>query len=182
MQVMTFGACCSPRCAQYVKNLNAERHAGQYPAAAKVIVKNHYVDDVLASTETEEEMIQLAQGVRHVHAKAGFEMRNWISNSPTVLAALQKERVDEKSLNLGSELATEKDLGMWWCTETDTLTFKLSPKHDVDLLSGKRRPTKREVLRTLMAIFDSPARIAFTLADIPQGPVARDLAFGSRLG
>ncbi|XP_055622773.1 uncharacterized protein LOC129766279 [Toxorhynchites rutilus septentrionalis] len=154
MQVMTFGACCSPSCAQYIKNMNAEKHAGQYPAAAKAIIKNHYVDDMLASTETEDEAIQLARDVRHVHAQAGFEMRNWISNSPAVLTALHNESIDDKSLNLGSELATEKILGMWWCTAMDILTFKLSPKHDNVLLSGKRRPTKREVLRTLMAIFD----------------------------
>ncbi|XP_062702228.1 uncharacterized protein LOC134285471 [Aedes albopictus] len=154
MQVMTFGACCSPSCAQYVKNLNAEKHTGEYPEAATAIIKCHYVDDMLVSTETEDEAVQLAQDVRHVHAQAGFEMRNWISNSPAVLNALHNERIDEKSLNLGSELATEKVLGMWWCTKTDALTFKLSQKHDADLLSGTRRPTKREVLRTLMAIFD----------------------------
>ncbi|XP_062557546.1 uncharacterized protein LOC134222411 [Armigeres subalbatus] len=154
MQVMTFGACCSPSIAQYVKNINAEKYAGKFPAATKVIIKSHYLDDMLASTETEYEAIKLAQEVRHVHAQAGFELRNWISNSPTVINALQDERVDERGLNLGSELATEKVLGMWWCTTTDTLTFKLSPKHEADLLTGKRKPTKREVLRTLMTIFD----------------------------
>ncbi|XP_055539757.1 uncharacterized protein LOC129726738 [Wyeomyia smithii] len=154
MRVMTFGASCSPSCAQYVKNLNAENHRGQYPAAVNAIIKNHYVDDMLVSTETEEEAILLARQVRHVHAQAGFELRNWISNSAAVLSALQNEGACEKNLNLGSELATEKVLGMWWCTATDTLTYKLSPKHDTELLSGKRRPTKREVLSTLMAIFD----------------------------
>lgn len=154
MQVMTFGACCSPSSAQYVKNLNAEKHAGKYPMAARAIIRNHYVDDMLSSMETEDEAIQLALEVRHVHSRAGFEIRNWISNSPTVLNALEKGQVDEKSLNLGAELATEKVLGLWWCTASDTLTFKLSSKHDADLLSGKRRPTKREVLRTLMSIFD----------------------------
>ncbi|XP_055547019.1 uncharacterized protein LOC129731215 isoform X2 [Wyeomyia smithii] len=103
---------------------------------------------MLVSTETENEAIRLAQEVRHVQAKAGFQMGSWVSNSSAVLAALQKERIDEKSLNLGSELATEKVLGMWWQTATDELTFKLSPKHDIGLLSGERRPTKREVLRT----------------------------------
>ncbi|XP_053690797.1 uncharacterized protein LOC128739342 [Sabethes cyaneus] len=154
MRVMTFGASCSPSCAQYVKNQNAENHRGQYPAAVNAIIKNHYVDDMLASTETEEEAFLLAQQVHHVHAQAGFEMRNWMSNSTAVVSALQNERTDVKNLNLGSELATEKVLGMWWCTTTDMLMYKLSSKHDVELLSGKRRPTKREVLRTLMAIFD----------------------------
>ncbi|XP_055522508.1 uncharacterized protein LOC129716699 [Wyeomyia smithii] len=154
MQVMTFGACCSPSWAQYVKNLNAEKHAGEYPAAATAIVQNHYVDDMLVSAETENEAIRLAQEVRHVQAKGGFQMGSWVSNSSAVLAALQKERIDEKSPNLGSELATEKVSGMWWQTATDERTFKLSPMHDIGLLSGDRRSTKREVLRTLMAIYD----------------------------
>ncbi|XP_062538374.1 uncharacterized protein LOC134206663 [Armigeres subalbatus] len=55
---------------------------------------------------------------------------------------------------MGSELATEKVLGMWWCTDTDTFTYKLSRKHDPELLTGARKPSKREVLRTLMSIFD----------------------------
>ncbi|XP_055543571.1 uncharacterized protein LOC129729114 [Wyeomyia smithii] len=43
---------------------------------------------------------------------------------------------------------------MWWCTLTDTFTYKLSSKHDRDLLERQRKPTKRKVLRTLMAVFD----------------------------
>ncbi|XP_062715630.1 uncharacterized protein LOC134291645 [Aedes albopictus] len=154
MQVMTFGASCSPSCAQYAKNLNAKEFEGEYPEAADAITKKHYVDDMLASVETENEAIKLALDVRHVHAQAGYEMRNWLSNSPIVLNALNADQDHEKSLNLNSELATEKILGMWWCTSTDTFTYKLSPKHDIELLSGKRSPTKREMLRTLMAIFD----------------------------
>ncbi|XP_062556768.1 uncharacterized protein LOC134221595 [Armigeres subalbatus] len=57
-------------------------------------------------------------------------------------------------------MPTEKVLGMWWNTTTDTFTFKLSPKHNVELLSGVRIPTKREVLRTLMAIYDPVGLIA----------------------
>lgn len=57
-------------------------------------------------------------------------------------------------MSLGTEMATEKVLGMWWCTVSDTFTFKLSPRHDRNLLSGNRIPTKREVLRTLMTIYD----------------------------
>ncbi|XP_062556742.1 uncharacterized protein LOC134221567 [Armigeres subalbatus] len=154
MQVMTFGASCSPSCAQYAKNLNAKEHEGQFAAAAEAITKKHYVDDMLASVETEDEAIKLALDVRYVHAQAGYEMRNWLSNSPIVLKALGVDSTGEMSLNITSEVATEKILGMWWCTTTDTFTYKLSPKHDRMLLAGMRKPTKREMLRTLMAIFD----------------------------
>ncbi|XP_055612831.1 uncharacterized protein LOC129759412, partial [Uranotaenia lowii] len=154
MQVMTFGASCSPSCAQFVKNLNAEKYESQYPRAAAVIKNNHYVDDMLLSVESEQEASQLAQDVHFIHAQAGFEMRNWLSNSPTVLAALNGSSLQGKSLNFEDELSTEKVLGMWWCTAADCFTYKLSPKHEEDLLAGRRVPTKREVLRTLVAIFD----------------------------
>ncbi|XP_062534847.1 uncharacterized protein LOC134204027 [Armigeres subalbatus] len=153
-QVMPFGTCCSPSCAQYVKNHNATKFAAQYPAASQAIMKQHYVDDMLVSVETEQEAIQLAKDVKHVHAQAGFDMRNWISNSPSVVSAMNEETIQGKSMNVGSELGTEKVLGMWWCTADDTFTYKLSSKHDPSLLEGDRKPTKREVLRTLMAVFD----------------------------
>lgn len=158
MQVMTFGACCSPCCAQYVKNINAERHAAEFPKAAEVIQKKHYVDDMLVSLETEEEAVKIARDVKYVHQQGGFEIRNWISNSPAVLKALNEKDVDlvgEKDLDLSAEMSTEKVLGMWWCTATDTFTYKIGwNRYDRALLEGHRQPTKREILRVLMSIFD----------------------------
>ncbi|XP_055632691.1 uncharacterized protein LOC129773142 [Toxorhynchites rutilus septentrionalis] len=154
MQV-TFGACCSPSAAQFVKNKNAKRFEVEFPRAAAAIMKNHYVDDWLASAETEEETIELARAVRHVHAKGGFEMRNWVSNSPKILSALCERPTGSKDLNLGAALAAEKVLGMWWDTSTDSFAFKICwTRLDHDLRNGCRRPTKREMLRILMTIFD----------------------------
>ncbi|XP_062540921.1 uncharacterized protein LOC134208963 [Armigeres subalbatus] len=154
MVVMAFGACCSPTTAQYVKNINAKRFENECPQAFDAIVKKHYVDDMLASVETDEEALKLAQDVKRIHAAGGFEMRNWLSNSPIVLKSLQEEAATEKCLGAGEENTTEKVLGLWWNTTTDCFTFKVSPRYDQNLLSGRCKPTKREVLRTLMMMFD----------------------------
>ncbi|XP_070138609.1 uncharacterized protein [Drosophila bipectinata] len=53
IQVMTFGASCSPSCAQYVKKINAESFKKEYPRAVKCILENHYVDDMLDNVDTE---------------------------------------------------------------------------------------------------------------------------------
>ncbi|XP_058817409.1 uncharacterized protein LOC131680718 [Topomyia yanbarensis] len=60
-------------------------------------------------------------------------------------------------------MTTEKVLGMWWCTLTDTFTYKLSRNQNEDLLLGRRKPTKREVLRMLMSIFDPLGLISHIL-------------------
>ncbi|XP_055604205.1 uncharacterized protein LOC129752452 [Uranotaenia lowii] len=111
----------------------------------------------MTSIETEEEAVKLADEVRWIHAQGGFEIRNWLSNSSYVVKSLHEEPIVEKNLSVGPEMSTEKVLGMWWDTTTDTFAFKLSPKHDAELLSGARIPTKREVLRTLMTMrFGAP--------------------------
>ncbi|XP_065094980.1 uncharacterized protein LOC135716084 [Ochlerotatus camptorhynchus] len=133
VQVMTFGACCSPSIAQHVKNTNAKRFEQDHPEAVDAIIKRHYVDDMLVSTETEQETVKLAQEVK---------------------ATLKGEATEEKNLNIGEEATTEKVLGMWWNTTTDRYTYKVSSRYDQALLTGSRRPTKREVLRMLMMVYD----------------------------
>ena len=118
------------------------------------IKDEHYVDDMLASVEEEEEASELAKTVRYIHACGGFEIRNWVSNSPMVVASLQETPGNEKNVNMGSGTTTEKVLGMWWDTSSDAFTFRLSPKYDLDLLMGKKPATKREILRTQMSLYD----------------------------
>ncbi|XP_055543105.1 uncharacterized protein LOC129728679 [Wyeomyia smithii] len=160
MQVLTFGACCSPSTAQYVKNEHAKRYEQKSPAAFRAITEQHYVDDMLVSVETEKEATELVGEVKRIHAEGGFEMRNWLSNSEEVLANLTDKPTAEKNLDVCDGAPTEKILGMWWNTKKDCFTFKLSNKCQDEFLSGFRRPTKREVLRTLMLMFDPLGLIA----------------------
>ncbi|XP_058128532.1 uncharacterized protein LOC131292812 [Anopheles ziemanni] len=151
--VMTFGAACSPSSAHYVKNINAERFAEKYPRAAFCIKEEHYVDDMLASVETEAEAQTLAEEVRYIHAQGGFEIRNFLSNSKKVVHYLQGLTETEADVCV-TDAVTEKVLGMWWNTTSDSFSFKLSPKHNQELLTGTRMPSKREVLSTLMSVYD----------------------------
>lgn len=164
MCVMTFGACCSPSSAQFVKNLNAERFIGKYPQAVEAIIKRHYVDDMMVSVKTEKEAVRMAHQVNYIHSQGGFEIRNWISNSSAVLEALGGHDAETKNLDLSAEMVTEKVLGLWWCTEKDTFTFRVGwTRYDEALLAERRCPTKREVLKVLMSIFDPLGLIAHFL-------------------
>lgn len=61
MQVMTFGATCSPACAQFVKNTHAEKYKEDSPEAVEAIIHNHYVDDYLDSFDDMGKAIQTVQ-------------------------------------------------------------------------------------------------------------------------
>lgn len=147
MEVLTFGASCSPCSAQFVKNKNAKVSA---------IIDNHYVDDMMESEHSEEEMIQLIGDVKIIHAKAGFEIRNFISNSSKVMEAIgEKYSHNVKDIAPKTELKVERVLGMWYDTKSDIFTFSLKyTLIDEKILKGLKIPAKREILRTLMSIFD----------------------------
>lgn len=74
MDVAIFGATCSPCSAQFVKNKNAREYLDSHPRAVHAIIANHYVDDFLDCTDTEEEAIELIRQVKMIHSAAGFEI------------------------------------------------------------------------------------------------------------
>ncbi|XP_049288887.1 uncharacterized protein LOC125766869 isoform X2 [Anopheles funestus] len=153
MTRMTFGATCSHSSAQYVKNLNADRFIAKLPRAVRCIKEQHYVDDLLASTECEEDAVKLANEVRDIHAQGGFQLHNWLSNSNQIANNLSGNVAGQREFN-SDTVCAQKILGMWWNIQSDTFSFKLIPKQDHDILEGHRIPTKRQILRVLMSIYD----------------------------
>lgn len=156
MNVMIFGASCAPCISQFVKNINASKFEKQYPTAAAAIQQNHYVDDFLDSVDTVAEAISLASDVKYIHSTAGFNIRNWLCNNNDVVNAIsENENHQQKSLNLGSELDADKVLGVFWKSNDDLITFKLSPYIlESDLFLGNKTPTKRKLLKILMTVYD----------------------------
>ncbi|XP_038121586.1 uncharacterized protein LOC119770558 [Culex quinquefasciatus] len=166
MDVATFGATCSPCAAQFVKNKNAEEFSKQYPAAAKAIVENHYVDDYYDSASTVDEAIQRAKEVRLIHSKAGFEIRNWVASSSEVVRALGEKKADQKvHLSQNKTTGYERVLGIVWNTSTDEFLFSAEMREDLErYLKGELRPTKRVVSSCVMSLFDPQGfLISFTI-------------------
>lgn len=157
MQVMTFGATCSPACAQYVKNTNAKRFINEYPEAVEAIIRNHYVDDYLDSFNELDKATKIVLDVIKIHDQAHFKMRNFISNSKSLLKQLPEDRVSPlKEIKLDiEENVYEKVLGMYWDTVNDKYKFKVIIKAD-----EWQNPTKRQLLSFVMSIYDPLGLIA----------------------
>ncbi|XP_053691407.1 uncharacterized protein LOC128739932 [Sabethes cyaneus] len=162
MKVATFGSTCSPSAAQFVKNRNAMEFANRYPQAANAIIKHHYVDDFVRSEDSTEKAIELALQVKEVHAKAGFHIRNWLSNDKEVLARVGEQNVElSKSFAVSKASSNERVLGMIWKPDQDVFVFQgLFQDNLQPFLQGIEIPTKRQVLRIVMSIFDPLGLIA----------------------
>lgn len=118
MQVMTFGATCSPASAQQIKNANAIDFAQELPEAAEAIQKRHYVDDYVASYATPEDAIRITKYVIENHRRGGFELRGMVSNNEKVGNHFGDP--DKTVVQLEHEPSNQKILGMNWETTDET--------------------------------------------------------------
>ncbi|XP_049294136.1 uncharacterized protein LOC125769445 [Anopheles funestus] len=154
---MTFSSACSPSCAQFVKNMNADRFADRFPSAVECIKVHHYVDDMLTSVESVPEAVKLATDVKYIHSQGGFKLHHWMATHTEVLRAVGGSNSQEKDMNIDPAASTQKVLGMWWNSLEDTFQFKVP---ELPILQGKVKPTKRQLLSMLMSIYDPLGLIA----------------------
>lgn len=156
MCVMTFGATCSPTSAQYVKNINASQFEREHPMAAEAIRSSHYVDDFVASFDNEDDAVDVTKNIVAIHKRGGFVLRSFVSNSTAVLGRLGVDDVNNQQINMQLEPnATDKILGLRWCTATDDFVFTMRfDRVDGEVMAGIRRPTKREMLSVSMSVYD----------------------------
>ncbi|XP_065091343.1 uncharacterized protein LOC135712305 [Ochlerotatus camptorhynchus] len=165
MDVATFGSSCSPCSLQFVKNLNADELAEEFPKAAEAVKENHYVDDYLDSVDTVDEAVQLVDEVRTIHAKGGFEIRHWLSNSSDVIDRIGacSEGIS-KCFVMDKCSSTERVLGMAWQPTEDVFSFSIQLRENLQpLMTGDTIPTKREALSLVMSVFDPLGLLAVVL-------------------
>lgn len=123
MTSMTFGAACSPCSAQFVKNENAKRFENSNSVAVDAIQNNHYVDDFVMSFESEKEAAEITNAVRQIHKRAGFNLRNFVTNSSLVAKSIKESSCSSPwSMNRTSD-PIEKILGLYWNYNDDTYIF-----------------------------------------------------------
>ncbi|XP_062703565.1 uncharacterized protein LOC134286020 [Aedes albopictus] len=163
MDVAIFGATCSPSSAQHVKNVNAKEFEHESPRAVAAIIRYHYVDDYLDSFPTAAEAMKVGSEVRRIHAAGGFEIRNFLSNDATVAAKVGASSAEtEKTIKPEKEDNVESVLGMKWIRTGDDLTYNFVVRGNLGYaLDQSHRPSKREVLRVVMSLFDPLGLISF---------------------
>ena len=145
---LPFGNASSPFCAQYVLQTHAKTRSEEKPNASETIDNSMYVDDVLDSCETVKEACSLRNDLSDVQSDAGFKLRKWLSNEPSVIVEVPVEdRAQGVEISDGENLPTQKTLGVKWNAETDTFNFEVK-------LPTNSPPTKRNVLSCIASLFD----------------------------
>ncbi|XP_064653090.1 uncharacterized protein LOC135503445 [Lineus longissimus] len=151
-QRTVFGDCSSPYKANQVIQKHTDSHKKDFPEAADTIENALYMDDALDSKCTPAEGRQVRRELSELLTKAGWKMRKWISNNPSVLEEIA---IDERasSVNLDrdrDQLPVHNALGVVWIAGEDVFTYKSSVVGQEETFSA----TRRGLLRCMAKLFD----------------------------
>ena len=143
--VLTFGDKPAPAMAQTALRKTAKEAKETFPAAAKVIEDNTYMDDICDSVPTVKEAKKLTTDLDNVLETGGFQVKGWVSNRIEETENRQQE-VSPKGITV------EKVLGVVWISERDTLSFKVP----ADFPEGKEmvQLSKRKILSRVAQVYD----------------------------
>ncbi|CAI5636866.1 unnamed protein product [Oreochromis niloticus] len=149
-QVLPFGTISSPCCATFALQRHVMEHTQPDDSLRFSIERCFYVDNCLQSVGSPEEARDLVDRLRELLKSAGFELRQWACNDPSVLSHLPPEA---RSQSLDLWLAEDKSnplettLGLSWDWNTDSLGYKHRPV-------SYEMPTLRNIYRVLASQYD----------------------------
>lgn len=149
MCVHIFGAISSPSCANYALKTTAEDNRETFGNdAADTLLRDFYVDDMLKSTDEEEEAASLLQRVQQSCEQGGFNLTKVVSNSLGVInsTAINKRAASLQEFELLKKLPIERALGVVWSVENDSFGFRINVE-DQPL-------TRRGILSSISSIYD----------------------------
>ena len=90
-RVLLFGTTCSPCCATYALQRHVQEHSKDNEDVVQSVLQVFYVDNCLQSLQFQDQARQLIDKMRALLASGGFDMRQWSSIMPEVIAHLPSE-------------------------------------------------------------------------------------------
>ncbi|XP_064619531.1 uncharacterized protein LOC135482978 [Lineus longissimus] len=153
-RVFLFGLRCAPACCAFgLKQIASDFKPKYGEEAADFIMRQFYVDDGLGSKPTIEGALSLIKSAQEACGEGGLHLPKIASNCREVLESIPEEdrlpslRESELPMNKGElSYPLERVLGIQWCIENDTLTFRIVLKD--------RPLTRRGILSTIGSIYD----------------------------
>lgn len=149
LTTITYGLNCSPFLAIRTLLQLANTDGSDFPLAAKALLEDTYMDDIVTGVSTVSEAQRLKIELIVLLEKGGFELRKWASNEPSLLSHFPSSHLPSNPLQFEDDNianASLKLLGLLWHPSSDTFQFNVQPM-SVEC-------TKRSMLSNLAKIFD----------------------------
>ena len=148
MLVHLFVATSSPACASFALRQTARDFgSNDNQAAVEIVLNNFYVDDCLASFNSESKAVKVKHDLVQLLRKGGFHLTKWVTNSEVILSTIpEKERSKSlKCLDI-HQSPSQRVLGVRWLVQENSFIFNVS-------LPDKPL-TRRGILSALNSLFD----------------------------
>ena len=149
MCVHSFGAISSKNCVIFALHQTAIEHMEEFgEEAAKALLEDFYMDDLLKSLDDVSSTTKLIQNVDRMCSAGGFNLTKFVCGNPEVLESIPSEKRADglKEYSLGEELPVESALGVKWNVNDDTFGFRVCFKTD--------NGTRRGCLATISRVHD----------------------------
>ncbi|KAL0199202.1 hypothetical protein M9458_007742, partial [Cirrhinus mrigala] len=150
-RVLPFGTTCSPCCATYALQRHVRDKADGNEEVAESVQQSFYVDNCLQSLQSQHQAKKLIDKMRALLTSGGFDIRQWASNVPNVIAHLPVEAKSESCelwLSASKSDPQESTLGLMWHCSQDTFGYKHRP------VSTNGDTSMRTVYRILASQYD----------------------------
>jgi len=158
-----FGPTSSPSITSSVRIDHAKNSMTEFPQAADVAIHQMYVDDAPDSRDTVEEAIKIANDLITMFGRIGWPLIEFQSNSQEFLQNLPREHVSKKMIEVANDTEEfiTKVLGIFWKPQPDVYVYRLNDDSIIKKCTEQNYlPTKKEMLSTVMRIFDPLGQIA----------------------
>ena len=147
--VHLFGAKSSGSIATYALRKTAEDFKDGDSPARRLITHHTYIDDILATEDSEEALGELVTELRGLCASGGFQLHKFVSNSQKLRQNLPLDILAEPTnrMEVGdTDESRVKTLGLSWDLGHDNLQIEVG--------NEKKPNTKRGVLAKISSVFD----------------------------
>lgn len=148
---VTFGTSSAPFLAVRSLHQVAYDEGKDYPLAAKNILNNFYMDDLMTGAESVDEGYKIHKEIKNILAKGGFQLQKWISNSEELLHKIReskRDKAEEVKINLDKIDNITKILGLTWDPRADVFQYS------VELPLPTEPVSKRKIISDISRLFD----------------------------
>ena len=148
--VVNMGDKPSAAIAQLALRKAAEMAPESKKEAKEVVLNNSYMDDILGSRDSKEEVEAITSDISTILKNCNFVIKEWnvSGQDPPTQRKTEDQEVVNKLLNAASNSLHQKALGMYWDKKQDKLMFSST-------ISSTDKPiTKRMILSNCNSIYD----------------------------